>query len=119
MTAAVVQCKFVSLATRTRGRGASSISRSHPTSRGFIPDATGAVREITEPHSSTLSSAPESRRSFSAPAHTMRLRTRAAARAWTSDVPLGRATGVRQGRRDDAHPGRSRLVEWSRAIASW
>ena len=102
-------CKFVSLATRTRGRGVSSIPRSHPTSRRFIPDARGAVGEIPEPHSSTLSSAPQNRRSSSARAHTMRLRTRAAARAWTSDVPLGRATGVRQGRRNDADAGRSRL----------
>jgi len=92
--------------------------RSHPTSRRSIPDAVGAVGEVPEPHSSALSSGPESCRSFSAPAHTMRLRTRAAARAWTLDVPLGRATGVGLGRRDDADAGRSRLVEWSRAIAS-
>ena len=117
MTAAVVQSKVVSLATQTRGRGVRSprLQRTLPRS---ISDAVGAVGEIPEPHSSTLSSAPESRRSLSAPAHTMRLRTRAAARAWTSDVPLGRATGVGLGRRDDADAGRSRLVEWSRAIAS-
>ena len=118
MTAAVVQSQVVSLAAQTRGKGVCS-PRLHRTSPRSIPDAVGTVGEIPQPQFSTLSSAPESRRSFSAPAHTMRLRTRAAALAWTSDIPLGRATGVRQGRRDDAHPGRSRLVEWSRAIASW
>jgi hypothetical protein len=111
MTAAVVQSKVVSLATRTPGRGVSSIPRLDPTPRRSIPDAAGAVGEIPETHSSTLSSAPESRRSSSARAHTMRLRTRAASRACTSEVPLGRATGVRQGRRNDADAGRSRLVE--------
>ena len=89
-----------------------------------IPDAAGAVLVLLAAPPRHCACAPESRRPASAPVDTMRLRTRAAAHAWTLDVPLavnGRGLGVAMtptpGGRDEssgAEPSRhSELIDSS------